>query len=146
VASPCSDDNNTNNLMLRTGLPIIFYRMEFTSDNQNFTHSHPGIEHHSFKTDMVALNREPSISKLGRDLLWKVFLINSDTNSRLSVESTIQFNEATGKRLSRDEIFFIYSPLTIARRSSQVCRLWRDIILSSPSLWGRIIDFDYLKQ
>ncbi|KAF4619147.1 hypothetical protein D9613_004874 [Agrocybe pediades] len=38
----------------------------------------------------------------------------------------------------------IYSPerLTTARYSSQVCQLWRSILLSSTFLWGRLLNLD----
>lgn len=32
-------------------------------------------------------------------------------------------------------------PLEITRFTSQVCREWRDVILSSTAIWGRLIDF-----
>ncbi|KAJ3503809.1 hypothetical protein NLJ89_g8266 [Agrocybe chaxingu] len=34
--------------------------------------------------------------------------------------------------------------LTDARNVSHVCRLWRQAILSSTSLWGRLVDLEYL--
>ncbi|KAF8910202.1 hypothetical protein CPB84DRAFT_1764891, partial [Gymnopilus junonius] len=30
--------------------------------------------------------------------------------------------------------------MTIARRTSQVCNMWRTVMLDSPSLWANIID------
>lgn len=36
--------------------------------------------------------------------------------------------------------------LDTARFSSQVCRSWREIILNTPFLWGRIIDIDRLER
>ncbi|KAF9476281.1 hypothetical protein BDN70DRAFT_882663 [Pholiota conissans] len=35
-------------------------------------------------------------------------------------------------------------PLTVLRRCSHVCSLWRDILLHSPSLWGQLIDIEAL--
>ena len=38
------------------------------------------------------------------------------------------------------------SPLTTTRHASQVCRVWRDILLQSPLIWARCIDLDVLDQ
>ncbi|KAF8963715.1 hypothetical protein BDZ97DRAFT_2075633 [Flammula alnicola] len=37
-------------------------------------------------------------------------------------------------------------PFTSLRQSSQVCSLWRKIILGSPSLWGKVIALNELNQ
>ncbi|KAF9475195.1 hypothetical protein BDN70DRAFT_936077 [Pholiota conissans] len=68
-------------------------------------------------------NCAPPISKLRRDVLWIVFSINSEPLPNASVN---------------------LSPLTNTRRSSQVCKLWREIILQSPSIWGNCLDLDLL--
>jgi len=64
--------------------------------------------------------RVSPIAKLHEDILWKIFLENTET-----------YND---KRL------------TTARRSSQVCQQWRVIMLKSSSIWGRCIDLNDLRQ
>ncbi|KAF9475192.1 hypothetical protein BDN70DRAFT_884006 [Pholiota conissans] len=68
------------------------------------------------------------IYSLNRDLLWVVFSLNSIDRSFYSAG------------LSE------YNPLTTTRRCSQVCVLWRQIILDSPSIWGNCMDLDLLGQ
>ena len=35
---------------------------------------------------------------------------------------------------------------TTSRATSQVCRSWRELMLSSPSLWGKLLDFDAIGE
>jgi len=70
----------------------------------------------------------PPIAKLHADLLWRIFVFN-----------------AVMERLSFDDIE-IDAPLTTARYTSQVCASWRQLIISSSSLWGNIIDLNSLHQ
>lgn len=58
------------------------------------------------------------IARLNNDILWKIFLENTET-----------YND---------------NRLTTARHSSQVSRQWREIMLQSSSIWGRVIDLDDL--
>ena len=67
---------------------------------------------------LTSVGSEQSIGRLHQDILWKIFTENTN----------------------EDE------PLTTARRSSQVCRQWRTIVLQSASIWGRSIDLDDLHQ
>ncbi|KAH9477520.1 hypothetical protein JR316_0009740 [Psilocybe cubensis] len=64
---------------------------------------------------------QPPISKLTDEILWFIFLINTEG-------STAPF------------------PLVTARKSSQVCRRWRSILLNAPSIWGRLMDWRALNQ
>ncbi len=32
------------------------------------------------------------------------------------------------------------------RTASQVCQNWRSLLLAMPSLWGKLLDFDFLAQ
>ncbi|KAF9475872.1 hypothetical protein BDN70DRAFT_883135 [Pholiota conissans] len=68
------------------------------------------------------------IFKLHRDLLWSIFSLNGTYSSFYSANCSEN------------------SPLTTTRRSSQVCVLWRQIILDSPSIWGNCMDLDLLGQ
>ncbi|KAJ3508572.1 hypothetical protein NLJ89_g5685 [Agrocybe chaxingu] len=72
------------------------------------------------------------ISKLGDDILWSTFMLNADMDQdipRIEFDALSQWEPRA---------------LTIARDTSHVCRSWRAIILSSPSIWGKLIDVDYL--
>ncbi|KDR67184.1 hypothetical protein GALMADRAFT_258572 [Galerina marginata CBS 339.88] len=71
----------------------------------------------------VQLNSGAPISKLHDDILWSIFTINAETPP--------------------SETYF---PLTTTRNSSQVRRSWRELILRSSSLWGKLIDLDLLDQ
>ncbi|KAF4612968.1 hypothetical protein D9613_010893 [Agrocybe pediades] len=64
---------------------------------------------------------------LYEDLLWRIFMEN------------VEFPE--GFNFTKD-----VSPLITARRCSQVCKQWRRIFLSSPSIWGKMIDLNSLGQ
>ncbi|KAF8965057.1 hypothetical protein BDZ97DRAFT_811493 [Flammula alnicola] len=66
--------------------------------------------------------------------------MNTDLRSPIQACSPDDPYEDFGSRLFR------FSALTTTRRTSQVCRYWREVILGSPSLWGRAIDLDHLKQ
>ncbi|KAF4613355.1 hypothetical protein D9613_010865 [Agrocybe pediades] len=68
----------------------------------------------------------PPISVLHEELLRTIFLVNTDF-------------------VSEDNLVR-HSPLITARRCSQVCRRWRSIILSSSTIWGRVIDVNRLQQ
>ncbi|KDR74020.1 hypothetical protein GALMADRAFT_212209 [Galerina marginata CBS 339.88] len=68
------------------------------------------------------------IHKLHPDLLWLIFELNTALVRHASERSSPTPN------------------ITTARRTSQVCRSWRNILLASPSLWGRLIDLDTLNQ
>ncbi|KDR79568.1 hypothetical protein GALMADRAFT_243667 [Galerina marginata CBS 339.88] len=70
--------------------------------------------------DTVTKNVSP-IYNLNRDLLWVIFTMNAD-------------------------IFSNMSALPDTRHASQVCQIWREIILDGPSLWGRLIALDHLGQ
>ncbi|KAF8967561.1 hypothetical protein BDZ97DRAFT_1803991 [Flammula alnicola] len=60
----------------------------------------------------------PPISNLDADLLWNI----------------------------EDEEDFDFPALHTLRRASQVCVAWRNLIIASPSLWGRVINFNFLRQ
>ncbi|KAF9475879.1 hypothetical protein BDN70DRAFT_883141 [Pholiota conissans] len=70
------------------------------------------------------------ISSLHRDILWIVFSINSDPLPYAGRYT--------------DDVNLL--PSTNTRRSSQVCKLWREIILQSPSIWGNCFDLDLLNH
>ncbi|KAF8968566.1 hypothetical protein BDZ97DRAFT_2072921 [Flammula alnicola] len=67
-------------------------------------------------------------SRLNPDVLWHIFMLNAD--NAWNAPSTSYASNA----------------LTIARRTSHVCRMWRDVMIHAASLWGKIINFRYLAQ
>ncbi|KIM40797.1 hypothetical protein M413DRAFT_446173 [Hebeloma cylindrosporum] len=74
---------------------------------------------------------------LHRDILWNIFMLNADMDASTSPD--LPYSSARGTRQ------FVFSTLTVLRCSSQVCQLWRSIILEAPSLWSRVIDLDILQ-
>ncbi|KAF9559642.1 hypothetical protein CPC08DRAFT_708686 [Agrocybe pediades] len=74
---------------------------------------------------MQASRDELPISVLHEEVLWKVFLLNTDFGIYSTFES---------------------SPLTTARHCSHVRRQWRSIFLSSSVIWGRVVDIEDLGQ
>ncbi|KDR73290.1 hypothetical protein GALMADRAFT_158383 [Galerina marginata CBS 339.88] len=67
---------------------------------------------------------ENHIFKLDRDVIWNVFLINADMEC-----------------IAEHKVPAVHT----LRHTSQVCSAWRDLTLSSPSLWARVINFDFLR-
>ncbi|KAF4610789.1 hypothetical protein D9613_006611 [Agrocybe pediades] len=76
---------------------------------------------------MQESRRKSPISMLNEDVLWKIFMLNTE------------FDRYSDHWSSS-------SPLIIARRCSQACRQWRSMLLSSPLIWGRLIDLRALRQ
>lgn len=77
----------------------------------------------------------PSIFKLHEDLVWRIFLFNADLNDQIATY--------VGQSLAAP---FTTNGLTVTRRTSQVCRPWRSLILSSTAIWGRVIDLPILNR
>ncbi|KJA14640.1 hypothetical protein HYPSUDRAFT_48946 [Hypholoma sublateritium FD-334 SS-4] len=65
--------------------------------------------------------------KLHPPLLWEIFSINAPWETSMMNISD-------------------FHPLTVTRRTSQVCRVWRQVLLESPSIWGRCFDFDMFSE
>ncbi|PPQ75677.1 hypothetical protein CVT26_001856, partial [Gymnopilus dilepis] len=76
------------------------------------------------------------IHKLSQDILHYIFLANADEADIIPSHPDQEWCEPDSPE----------RPLVTARRSSQVCRAWRGIILNSASLWGRLLDLDGLQQ
>ncbi|KAF9559305.1 hypothetical protein CPC08DRAFT_527182 [Agrocybe pediades] len=79
-----------------------------------------------------------AIHKIHDDLLWHIFLLNANLNDIYTLKAVYQPGQ--------ESIRHRYSPLTITRRTSQVCTRWRHLILRSSSIWGRLIHLDCLDQ
>ncbi|CAA7269841.1 unnamed protein product [Cyclocybe aegerita] len=75
--------------------------------------------------------RSPPIYRLNEDLLLKIFMFNANMD-----EDPCDFDKAIQDWGPR--------ALTDTRSASHVWRLWRQAILSSTSLWGRLVDLEYL--
>ncbi|KDR71302.1 hypothetical protein GALMADRAFT_143996 [Galerina marginata CBS 339.88] len=78
---------------------------------------------HQEKQDASPHSTSP-ISELDEDALLRIFVINA------SVITT------SGE----------LHPLDLTRHTSQVCRQWRQLILGSPSIWGRLINLNQLSN
>ncbi|KAF8802896.1 hypothetical protein BYT27DRAFT_6749923 [Phlegmacium glaucopus] len=65
-------------------------------------------------------NTRASVLRLNNDVLYYIFKLNAD-------------------------MFSYEDALSNTRKVSQVCQGWRNIILGSPSMWGRLLDFDSLR-
>ncbi|KDR68522.1 hypothetical protein GALMADRAFT_256750 [Galerina marginata CBS 339.88] len=76
------------------------------------------------------------ISKLHAELLLSIFHMNTLTDVVNAESDAAWFSDVSPKMQDR--------PLTIVRRSSQVCRKWRGVILESSSLWGKVVDMSLL--
>ncbi|KDR76945.1 hypothetical protein GALMADRAFT_278862, partial [Galerina marginata CBS 339.88] len=68
--------------------------------------------------------KDAAISRLHPDLLWLIFTMNSEIPPSTHV----------------------HDRLATARATSQVCRQWREMVLRSSALWGKLIDLDLLHQ
>ena len=75
----------------------------------------------------------PPIAKLDRDVLWQIFALNAVIEEL--PEGVYTYNDLLRR-----------SPLTTARHTSQVCASWGQLIIGSPSLWGSILDLEFLNQ
>ncbi|KAF8958281.1 hypothetical protein BDZ97DRAFT_1923874 [Flammula alnicola] len=68
------------------------------------------------------------VAKLNRDILWYIFCMNAELADT---------GAGTGPSCKA---------LTTTVWTSHVCSLWREILLDSASIWGRIIDLNLLAQ
>jgi len=76
--------------------------------------------------------KESPTVKLNVDVLWTIFSFNTLTDDDFT--SPIRYNDKAE-----------FSIIT-ARHTSQVCALWRSIMLSSPDIWSNTINLKYLQQ
>ncbi|KAH9474285.1 hypothetical protein JR316_0013448 [Psilocybe cubensis] len=87
--------------------------------------------HTPFNLHSRSANVTQSVSpiwKLSEDLLWRIFMTNVN-NPQILTPYQYNVKDHTPR------------PLEVTRITSQVCRHWRNIILSSTAIWGRLIDF-----
>ncbi len=88
---------------------------------------------HSFST--CQWHSTSPISKLNSDVLPEIFAMNTDIDYGRAFSRYDLHNK--GRNLI---------PLTITRRSSQVCQAWRDTLLGSASVWASCVNLDGLEQ
>ena len=69
---------------------------------------------------------------LNSDVLWIIFSFNTFSDD--------DFTKGDDNRVPTDKF------LLTARHTSQVCKLWRSIMLSSPRVWANVLNFRYLQQ
>jgi hypothetical protein len=84
---------------------------------------------------------DPLIFKLHEELVWRIFLLNADLNDEITFDAGQSLAAPRGQ-----DPAFTTNGLTVTRRTSQVCRSWRSLILSSTAIWGRVIDLHILKH
>ncbi|KDR74854.1 hypothetical protein GALMADRAFT_565377 [Galerina marginata CBS 339.88] len=77
------------------------------------------------------------ISRLNDDILQSIFLINTGQN----IYFQISYQYSYCPHLNN-----IIHPMTTARRTSQVCHKWRELIVQSPVIWAKIIDLGLLAR
>ena len=71
--------------------------------------------------EISSIANDPPIQRLGHDLLLQVF----EQNAHMFTED---------------------DALITTRTASQVCQNWRSLMLATPLLWGRLLDFDALAR
>ncbi|KDR83254.1 hypothetical protein GALMADRAFT_263599 [Galerina marginata CBS 339.88] len=81
-----------------------------------------------------------SMDTLASDLLWEIFLLNAnmddDSYYKINSNTTAAENYERAEIRSRAMVTTTYT--------SQVCRRWRTLLLTSSSLWGRVVDLELL--
>ncbi|PPQ95119.1 hypothetical protein CVT25_011662 [Psilocybe cyanescens] len=84
-------------------------------------------------------NKHPAIFKLNEDLLFTIFYENASLNNHvgtMNTDWTYSENSANDGFTSR--------VVNTLRFTSQVCQVWRRLVINSPSLWGKAVDLDLL--
>ncbi|KDR77975.1 hypothetical protein GALMADRAFT_244940 [Galerina marginata CBS 339.88] len=79
------------------------------------------------------------IQSLNPDLLWLIFELNTTQDSTSDSVFGLSSNSTSSSQSTIPAI-------VTTRNTSQVCTSWRNILLESSSLWGRLIDLDMLDQ
>ncbi|KAF8908591.1 hypothetical protein CPB84DRAFT_1822121 [Gymnopilus junonius] len=74
-----------------------------------------------FRHYVYPIRRDPiSILDLDLDILWTIFTINADIDDPGALNSTLM--------------------------NSQVCSSWHNLLLTTPSIWGRLLNLDVLSK
>ncbi|KAF9554166.1 hypothetical protein CPC08DRAFT_753835 [Agrocybe pediades] len=105
--------------------------------NPNF-----GREHSSWMVAVVRVYRT-NIPSRTQAFLSPTTVMGETIQSAIRLPSELWL-DIFMKNTERDDR--LHQRLRTARHCSQVCQLWRKILLSSASVWGRLVDLDYLQQ
>ncbi|KAF4612754.1 hypothetical protein D9613_011856 [Agrocybe pediades] len=70
----------------------------------------------------ITLLASCGMQHLPNELIYHIFLKNTERDARYH---------------------HLHNRLDTARHSSQVCQLWRSLLLASPAIWGRLLDVGY---
>ncbi|KDR68520.1 hypothetical protein GALMADRAFT_256747 [Galerina marginata CBS 339.88] len=83
------------------------------------------------------------VSTLHQDLLWRIFLVNADMDGDATTAWPVF---QTKQNSTHEDILPDWKnrALITTWSCSHVCRRWREIIIYSPSIWGRLIDLESL--
>ncbi|KAF8879989.1 hypothetical protein CPB84DRAFT_1792937 [Gymnopilus junonius] len=73
------------------------------------------------------------ISKLSSDILWEIFTMNADMYHPLEYD------------LDSNESLVHQSALDTTLTTSRVCESWRNLLLGSSSIWGRMLQLERLR-
>ncbi|KDR82185.1 hypothetical protein GALMADRAFT_135547 [Galerina marginata CBS 339.88] len=85
------------------------------------------------------MDRGPAhISRLHEDILHYIFELNADMYLDGKSNSSDDYGQTPWDLND--------SALNVIRHTSQVCRYWRGLIISSPTIWSNIIDINHLRQ
>ncbi|KDR82183.1 hypothetical protein GALMADRAFT_135543 [Galerina marginata CBS 339.88] len=82
-------------------------------------------------------HRPPQIFKLHEEVLRHIFELNAD----MYLEAETNSSEESYGQTPWD-----HRALNVVRHISQVCQYWRDLVISSSSIWGNVIDLYLLWQ
>ncbi|CAA7267204.1 unnamed protein product [Cyclocybe aegerita] len=88
------------------------------------------------------------IAILPQDILWLIFSFITKTirderyPASWNIEKFQYYLRNTNPRHT-DRVHRL-NPMVVLKRTSQVCRKWREILLNAPSLWAQVIDITVL--
>uniref|UniRef100_A0A8H8CHV4 F-box domain-containing protein n=1 Tax=Psilocybe cubensis TaxID=181762 RepID=A0A8H8CHV4_PSICU len=83
----------------------------------------------------------PKIFRLPNEILLYIFSLNARPYIDLC-----QDPDGEPRVVMFHDDFDSKGPLLPTRRASQVCRLWRNVILASPALWANALDLNFMME
>ncbi|KDR72334.1 hypothetical protein GALMADRAFT_159028 [Galerina marginata CBS 339.88] len=92
-----------------------------------------------------------TIYSFSNDVLWTIFDINADMTQPSEPDryGTTTRDDLCLTEANPEKIFTFrdrHSALTTTLRTSQVCYHWRNLLIKSSRVWGRLLDFDVLRR
>ncbi|PPQ80434.1 hypothetical protein CVT26_004036 [Gymnopilus dilepis] len=112
-------NNTTRNLAISLLPNLLRHKMPIPEDGGSAPESVMDSDH------AIIQQRSSPISELHEDILWLIFLLNSDMGNSLE---DVNFWAETETEISALDTTLI---------SSRVCRRWRSLLLDWPVIWGR---------